>query len=114
LGGGKLGPDLTRVYETLQGRIALSAWLFAPATTTMQSIFQDTPLEPNEIHALVALFEDRARQGEAIRSPYQLNFSLLGLGGGALILVLLDVIWSGRFRAVRRPLVQNKQKRGKA
>ena len=114
LGGGKLGPDLTRVYENLQGRTALSAWLLAPATTTMQSIFQDTPLEPNEIHSLVALFENRAQQGEPARSPDQLNFSLLGLGGGALILVLLDVIWRGRFRAVRRPLVRNEQKRGKA
>ncbi len=31
LGGGRLGPDLTNVYERLEGRKALSAWLVAPA-----------------------------------------------------------------------------------
>ncbi|MCP5110930.1 MAG: cytochrome c, partial [bacterium] len=35
LSGGRLGPDLSRVYERLQGRQSLGAWLFAPATTTM-------------------------------------------------------------------------------
>ena len=40
LGGGRLGPDLTRVYERLKGRKALSAWLMAPATETMQPIFK--------------------------------------------------------------------------
>jgi mono/diheme cytochrome c family protein len=40
LGGGRLGPDLTRVYERLQGRKNMGAWLFAPATPTMNSVFK--------------------------------------------------------------------------
>jgi hypothetical protein len=35
LGGGRLGPDLTRVYERLQGRKNMAAWLFAPAIPRM-------------------------------------------------------------------------------
>jgi mono/diheme cytochrome c family protein len=109
LGGGKLGPDLTRVYERLQGRTPLSAWLQSPATPTMQSVLRNTPLDPAEVHSLVALFEDRAKQGQPPSTVAALNFSLLGVGGTALILVLFDMVWKGRFRAVRRPLVQENQ-----
>ena len=105
LGGGGLGPNLTRVYERLQGRVGLSAWLMAPATTTMQSVWRTTPLEAEEIHSLVALFEDRARQQGSKPTATQLTFSLFGIGGAALLLVLFGSIWQGRFRAVRRPLV---------
>jgi mono/diheme cytochrome c family protein len=35
LSGGRLGPDLTLVFERLQGRKNLAAWLTAPATPTM-------------------------------------------------------------------------------
>lgn len=112
LGGGGLGPDLTQVYERLQGRNALSAWLSAPAMPTMQSILRDNPLDPTEIHALVALFEDRAKHGQQVGSLGALNFALLGLGGAALALVLFDLIWKARFRAVRRTLVQENQLRG--
>ena len=45
LGGGRLAPDLTRVYERLQGRKAMAAWLFAPATPTMSSVFRQHGLE---------------------------------------------------------------------
>lgn len=107
LGGGFVGPDLTLVYERLQGRAALSAWLQAPATPTMQSILRNTPLKPEEIHALVGLFEDRAKQGAPVQAGVtQLTFSLLGLGLSALALVLFDIVWKGRFRAVRRSLVE--------
>lgn len=107
LGGGFVGPDLTLVYERLQGRVALSAWLQAPATPTMQSVLRNTPLQPDEINALAGLFEDRAKQGAPVQAGVtQLTFSLLGLGLSALALVLFDVIWKGRFRAVRRSLVE--------
>jgi len=112
LGGGQLGPDLTRVYERLQGRTALSAWLSAPAMPTMQSILRDAPLDPAEIHALVALFEDTAKNGRILPNVAVLNFSLLGLGGAVLVLVLFDLIWRARFRSVRRNLVQDNQLRG--
>ena len=37
LGGGRLGPDLSRAFERLQGRKGLASWLSAPATPTMRA-----------------------------------------------------------------------------
>ena len=111
LGGGRLGPDLTRVYERLQGRKNMSAWLFAPATPTMGSIFKQTPLKPEEILPLVAFFENAARRSGQDNSASALNFFLAGLGGAGLLLVLMDSAWKRRFRSVRRAMVIN-TKRG--
>lgn len=112
LGGGNLameGANLTRVYERLAGRTVLSAWLVAPATPTMQAVFGDAPIDSGEIHSLVALFENRAQQGETGRSSVQLSFALLGVGGAALVLALFQAVWTGRFLAVRRPLVDSER-----
>ena len=105
LGGGRLGPDLTRVYERLKGRKSLSAWLMAPATETMQPIFKNRPLEAEEIHALVAYFEDTAKYSEVDPTGDRIAFLLAGLGIAAAVIFLFDAIWKGRFHSVRRPLV---------
>jgi mono/diheme cytochrome c family protein len=107
LGGGRLGPDLTRVYERLQGRKSLAAWMFAPATPTMSSVYKRKALKPEEILPLVAYFEEAARQGGQDDSPARLNFFLIGLGGAALGLVIMDAAWKNRFRSVRRALVES-------
>jgi cytochrome c2 len=107
LAGGRLGPDLTRVYERLQGRKNMAAWLFAPATPTMSAVFKKHTMKPEEILPLVAFFEDQARQGGQDDSAARLNFLLLGLGGAAVGLVLMDTAWKRRFRSVRRNLVEN-------
>jgi mono/diheme cytochrome c family protein len=112
LGGGRLGPDLTRVFERLKGRKELAAWLSAPATPTMQPVFKKHPLTPEEILPLVAYFEDTARHGREDDGAAPLNFFLLGLGGTAATLVAFDALWRGRFRAVRRTLVHGAASRG--
>lgn len=107
LGGGRLGPDLTKVYERMQGRKNLASWLLAPATPTMRPIYAGASLSNDEIVSLVAFLEEEARQeGEATRTA-QTTFLLLGLGGAALGFVILDAVWRKRFRAVRRTLVRN-------
>ena len=111
LGGGRLGPDLTRVYERLQGRKTMAAWLFAPATPSMASVFRRHALKPEEILPLVAYFEDAARRGGQDDSAARLQFLLLGLGGSALGLVLMDAAWKRRFRSVRRTLVESARRR---
>jgi hypothetical protein len=112
LGGGRLAPDLTRVYERLQGRKSMAAWLFAPATPTMSSVFRQHGLKPEEILPLVAFFEESARRGGQDDSAARLNFFVLGLAGSALGLVVMDAVWKHRFRSVRGELVEN-SKRGK-
>jgi len=109
LGGGRLGPDLTLVYERLGGRKALGSWLMAPATPTMQSQFKDHPLQPDEIIPLVAYLEDTAKSGGAAAITPRLNFFLIGLGAAIAGLISFDLIWHNRFRAVRIPLVHGKK-----
>ena len=106
LGGGRLGPDLTRVFERLQGRKGLAAWLASPASPTMAPVFKEHELQPEEILSLIALFEDSAKKGGQDDTTSLLNFFLLGVGGMVVCLISLDTVWKKRFRGVRRSLVQ--------
>ncbi len=105
LGGGQLGPEMTKVYERLNGRDALSGWLAAPATATMQPLFQKHSLTSEEIHALVAFFADAAPQEESASTASRIAFLLLGLAGAAGLIFACDAIWKYRFHSVRRNLV---------
>lgn len=109
LGGGRLGPDLTRVYERLGNRKAVGAWLAAPATPTMQAIFRQRPLQPEETVALLAVIEDAARGAAPAPAPGP-GFFLLGFAGMVVGLAALGKVWGWRFRAVRRPLVQGRDR----
>lgn len=112
LGGGKLGPDLTLVYERLQGRKGLGTWLSAPATPTMQTVFRTTPLAPGELEPLLAFFEDAAKRRAEADPVAPLTFFLLGLGGAVFGFVVFDIAWQSRFRSVRRRLVEAVTPRG--
>lgn len=104
LGGGTLGPDLTKVFERLGGRKGMSAWLSAPATPTMQAVFASHPMDSEDILALVAFFQDAAQKPEAGTSG--LWFIILGLLGAATLLSLLNQLWKGRLRNVRKDMVE--------
>jgi mono/diheme cytochrome c family protein len=106
LGGGRLGPDLTRVYERLGDRKAVGTWLMAPATPTMQAVFRNQALTQDEILALLAYLEE-ARAAQPSDQAQIMTFFLLGLGGMVLGLVALQGVWRQRFRAVRRLLVES-------
>ncbi|MBI4460621.1 MAG: c-type cytochrome [Acidobacteria bacterium] len=107
MGGGRLGPDLTQVYERLGGRKALGAWLTTPGTTTMQAVFRQHPLQPEEILALVAVFEDAPKKSQSADSSSQINFFLAGMVGLCFGLAVMGWAWRGRFRTVRRALISN-------
>lgn len=109
LSGGRLGPDLTRVYERLQGRKNLASWLLAPATEVMRPVYASRRLSNEEIVPLVAFLEDQARQGTEDPGTSQLTFLLLGLAGAAIAFIAADGIWRRRFRAVRGPLVRGEK-----
>ena len=105
LGGGKLGPDLTKVYERMQGRKNLAAWLQAPATQTMRPLFVNSSLTNEEIVGLVAFLESEAKQPPQAQQTSTLPFFFLGLGGAVLGFIGADTIWRKRFRGVRKPMV---------
>ena len=109
LGGGTLAPDLTTVFERYEGRKALSTWLSAPATPTMQSVFRNNAIDGDEILALVAYFQQTLQRNPEDTATSRLNFVLLGLGGAIVVLGLFDILWKGRFKSVRRTLVHRQE-----
>jgi mono/diheme cytochrome c family protein len=109
-GGGRLGPDLTLVYQRLGGRKSLGAWLSAPATPTMQSVFRNHSLQKEEILPLLAVFEDSSRQSQPANTTSQMRFFLAGFAGAVLGLAFMGWIWRGRIRTVRRALVSSAQR----
>jgi mono/diheme cytochrome c family protein len=113
LGGGRLGPDLTRVYERLGNRKAVGAWLAAPATPTMQSVLRGRALRPEEILGLLAAIEEAAGRGLPPDAGPGPAFFLLGLGAAVASRGLLGWGFHHRFTAVRRPLVERRE-RGEA
>ena len=105
-GGGRLGPELSKAYERLQGRKAMGAWLYAPATPTMNPTFKKAALKADEeILPLLALFESTARAGGEDDRTGLAGFFAAGFVVAILCLGLFAVIWRARFRAVRDPLV---------
>lgn len=108
-GGGTLAPDLTTILERYQGRKTLSAWLSAPQSPTMSSVYSRAPLHSDEVLAIVAYFQSTLARNPGDVSPARLNFILVGLAGTLLVMGLLDVIWGKRFRTVRRALVRDKR-----
>jgi len=106
LGGGRLGPNLTRAYARLQGRKGLSAWLIAPPGLTMSPVFKEHPLDEKEILPLVAFLKNETEKDAPQSSALMINFILFGLGGVVVLLVLFDLIWSRRFKGVRQALLK--------
>jgi mono/diheme cytochrome c family protein len=108
LAGGGLAPELSAVYERLSGRKGLATWLSAPATTTMQSVYEGQPFDAEaDILPLLAYFADLAQDPPESSQASTLIFILLGLAGAAAALMIFDVLWKGRFRGVRRDLVES-------
>ncbi len=109
LRGGRIGPDLTRVYERLQGRKNLASWLQAPATEIMRPIYLSKSITSDEIKLLVAFLEDTARNRAEDNYTARLTMLLLGLGGAGFGFMLADGVWRNRFRGVRRALVRGER-----
>ncbi|MBI3194316.1 MAG: hypothetical protein HYZ34_07620 [Ignavibacteriae bacterium] len=75
----------------------------------MQSVFKKQALEAEEVLALTAYFQHTLQRAPEDPSTARLNFVLFGLGGALIMLAVFDVVWSKRFRAVRRPLVEKRK-----
>ncbi|HOM98722.1 MAG TPA: cytochrome c [Acidobacteriota bacterium] len=89
-GGGRIGPDLTKVFERLGGRQSLASWLMAPATPTMGRVFRDRPLTQDDIVPLAAFLEDTARnRAEEPAAAQQTGLLFVAILGGLLSATLL-------------------------
>jgi len=103
LGGGALGPDLTANGYTKYGE-GLGAFLGSPATVTMNAVWKNTPMTPQEQADLFA-FMKNASVSE--REPGALlQIALLAVAGAAALIALAQAYWGKRLRGVRRPMIE--------
>lgn len=97
LGGGVLGPNLTKVYaDESKNPLINSAWINNPSTPVMGTVFSNRPVSDDEVGHLRAFF---AKQSQGNVAPSSTGtFTIVGIGGFIGILILFNIIWSGRYR----------------
>jgi mono/diheme cytochrome c family protein len=106
--GGRLGPDLTKVYERVGGRADLTAQLLTPTSPAMCALYQQHALEPDEASSLTAYLEETDKHGVKQASGPPLMFLLMGLGGAVLGLATVGTFLRGRVGPRSRPPLNGK------
>lgn len=96
LGGGVLGPDLTKVYADESKNPLLSAPWINGGSPVMAPIFGAKNVTDEEVTHLRAFFAEQSK-GEVASSSTG-TFTIIGLGGFVGILIVFNIIWSGRYR----------------
>ena len=85
------GRDIFLGYRRLAGAGLPAFRVIAPTASALSAAVgagKQHPLQPEEILALIAYFEDSAKHGREDNGVAPLNFFLIGLGGTAAGLVL--------------------------
>ena len=96
LGGGALGPDLTKVYvDETKNPLLSSVWVNSDGSPTMGPIFTAKNITDDEINNIRAFLKVQGQQ-EAT-SAQTGKFAGIGILGSVGILVLFGIIWSGRY-----------------
>lgn len=101
LGGGTLAKDLTGA-GAIYGA-SLPALLATPPYPAMQAIYASRPLTASEVTDLSAFLAEAGRSEAAAGS--RVPFAAAGLGGMVLLSGLAGLLWRGRLRGVRKPLI---------
>lgn len=97
LGGGALGPDLTMVYaDPSKNPLLHVVWVNNPGIPVMGPIFSNKNITEEEMENLKAFFAETAKGGK--KSNQSGAFTIIGLGGFIGILIVFNIIWSGRYR----------------
>jgi len=101
LGGGTLAKDLSGA-AALYG-VGLPALLETPPYPAMQAIYTNRPIAPGEVANLSA-FLAAAEQGDTPANS-RFPFPAAGFGGLVLLAASAGLLWRGRLRGVRKPLI---------
>ena len=109
LGGGTLGPDLTRVAMTY-GEDGLAASLVGLPFPTMQGIFNEHPLTKQEAADLHAFLVDQDMNGAPVAGTAAgAGFVIIGLVGSAVLMAISHLTWRKRqHTGIRQSLVDGK------
>jgi len=101
-GGGSLGPDLTPAFQKFT-ESGLASLLGSIPYPTMNPIFKDKPLTPEETAYVVGYLKEKSSQ---LSLPVGGNVSLFTVLGFILLLFAAPLIWQNRLGAVRKKLVR--------
>jgi cytochrome c2 len=101
LGGGRLGPDLTRAAAKYGGASGLARVLSNIAFPKMVPVYRDHPLTSSEQADLAAFLSSAPRATNPAPDHTPL-IALLGLSVTAAILALMLVVWPRRRLVVRK------------
>ncbi len=103
LGGGTLGPDLTKVYSRFGGEMGVTPVLLSLPFPTMQGIFSKQPLIETEAAHLAAYFA----QTDSLEEKPSMDYVISGISvfGFIILYILIHLIWRKRLTGVRKPLV---------
>ena len=96
LGGGVLGPNLTRVYADESKNPLLSAAWINAGSPVMAPVFSNKNVTDEEVAHLRAFFAEQANT--EMKPSSTGTFTIIGLGGFVGILIVFNIIWSGRYR----------------
>lgn len=96
LGGGVLGPNLTKVYADESKNPLLSAAWINAGSPVMAPVFSNKNVTDEEVAHLRAFFAEQANT--EMKPSSTGTFTIIGLGGFVGILIVFNIIWSGRYR----------------
>ncbi|NOS35385.1 MAG: hypothetical protein GQ522_01970 [Deltaproteobacteria bacterium] len=95
LGGGNLGPNLTKVWDTKSFFVDVN-WVNGGGSPVMGPIFSKKNVTEEEMEHLKAFFSVQAQQASA--SSGSGKFIGIGFIGFIIILIFFSLVWSGRYR----------------
>jgi mono/diheme cytochrome c family protein len=106
LAGGTLGPDLIAFSTRMPDAAAVGRWLQSPPTPVMRTVYRPAPLTEDESRGLAAAFAGIGPGSSAPSPTPARRLAAAAVPGAALMVLIFGLAWRGRFRAVRRPMIE--------
>jgi mono/diheme cytochrome c family protein len=98
LGGGTLGPDLSRIW-TNKPFLIIPAWINGTGVPVMGPIYSARKVTDEEVENLKAFFSAQAEKAvQAQVRPDFIRFVGSGIAGFVSIMIVFSIVWSGRYR----------------
>lgn len=107
LGGGTLGPDLTRAFTKFGGEAGMGSTLASLPFPTMQGIFTSRPLTPTEQADLLAFFQQVDQSGQTSFSSAWLVFLAAGIVGAGGLFGVMFIYWPKQRESLSEKLRRN-------
>jgi cytochrome c553 len=98
LGGGTLGPDLSKIWVD-KSFLIHPAWINGVGVPLMGPIYNTHKVTDEEVEDLKAFFSAQAEKAVAAKGrPNFAKFVGGGIAGFVSIMIVFSIIWSGRLR----------------